>query len=93
MATFLDTTEGYLNVDHIVLVRPGPAAGDEVLIQMADGRTYVCHVVDLTPIHSPTPLADPAPPPAYAPGGDYTVPGFRKEVPYVAPVPAAEADT
>lgn len=90
MATFLDTTEGLLNIDHIVLVRPGPAPEDEVLIQMADGRTYVCHVVDLTPIHLP--LQNPAPSPAYGPGGDYTAPTFQREVPHVAPVAQSPDD-
>src|SRR5262245_6363424 len=104
MADFIETTVGYLNLAYVVLIRQGEAGDSQ--IQMSDGRTFLCHVADFSPVHPttlpstleggpadgvPQPTVAPTPPP-YALGGNYTVPTFRADAPYVAPVVAEGGD-
>lgn len=48
MSRFIKTTSGYLNQDHILLIRFGVTKEDEGhdLIQMSDGRIIQTHIED-----------------------------------------------
>src|SRR5262245_54007318 len=98
MTTFVQTSEGWINLDHVILVRysdPLPSGEPgETLIQLTDGRTFVCHVFgDITPKIDQLPTAAPvAQPPdlntRFTVGSDYTIPTYRRDRLEVTPQPA-----
>jgi hypothetical protein len=45
MADFVETSIGWLNLDHVILIRYGDARLKEVgenLVQLSDGRSVIC---------------------------------------------------
>jgi len=68
MSQFIYTSSGFINLDHVLLVRVGVEreAGED-LIQMSDGRTIQCVIYDRgflppKPAATMTAAAEPAPP-------------------------------
>lgn len=62
MATFIHTSRGLLNLDHVVLIKQGVAReAGENYVQLADGRILSGIILDPVPVPAVVPATPAAP--------------------------------